>query len=293
MQRAVPWLLLALIVSAMPALAATLPQPDGADLTIDGPAERLVTLSPHLAELVYAAGAGHRLLATVEYSNYPEPAAALPRIGDAFRIDAERILAFRPDLVIAWQSGNPPAAIEQLGRLGLAVWSVEIREPGAIADVMEQIGAAAGTSGQAERAARDFRQRLQDLAARNRDAPSIRYFYQADRDPLFTLAGDHLVSKGLALCGGENIFADVTGLAVQISHEAVMAADPDAILAPYIEGQPPPLAHWKRWGTMKAVRNDALYLLPADKVSRATPRWLDSMELGCNLMHGFREQHTP
>jgi iron complex transport system substrate-binding protein len=293
MQRAVLWLLLALAAPVAQGQGSTLVQADGSKLALAQPAQRLVTLSPHLAELVYAAGAGDHLLATVEYSNYPQEAADLPRIGDAFRIDVERILAYRPDLVIAWQSGNPPAALQQLRDLGLAVWSVEIREPHAIADTVLQIGEAAGTPGQANRAADRFRQRLTALVERYQGAPRIRYFYQADRDPLFTLAGDHLVSKGLALCGGENIFAEVKGLAVQISHEAVMAADPEAILAPYIEGQPPPLAHWQNWSTMHAVQAGALYRLPADKVSRATPRWLDSMELACNLMHGSTEQRTP
>ena len=278
-------LLLSGWISPLRGEAIDLPQPDNSQLTLPQPTTRVITLAPHLAELVHVAGAGETLLASVEYSDYPPAVAELPRIGDAFRIDVERILDLRPDLIISWESGNPPAAINQLRSLGLSVWEVEIREPDEIAQSLIWIGLATGSQKIANAAAEDFRTRLASLARQYENVPSKPYFYQADDMPLFTLAGDHLVSKGLALCGGENIFADLSGLALQVSHEAVLAANPEAILAPYIEGRPPPLEHWNRWQDLTAVRNQALFLLPADQVSRATPRWLDSMDLACNLLH--------
>ncbi|MDX1381546.1 MAG: helical backbone metal receptor, partial [Xanthomonadales bacterium] len=115
-----------------PAVSSTgivLAQADGGTLRLTAPAGRIVTLSPHLAEGLYAAGAGDRLVATVEYSGFPPAAAVLPRVGDAFRLDIERIVALRPDLVVAWDTGNPRPAVAQLRALGLPVWSVEIRRP--------------------------------------------------------------------------------------------------------------------------------------------------------------------
>ena len=131
-----------LLTSVTAGADVSLSQADGSVLELKAPAEKLVTLSPHLAELVFAAGAGRHLIATVEYSEYPEGAAEIPRIGDAFRIDVERVLSLRPDLVIGWDSGNPRQAMDQLGSLGIPVWRVEIREPDEIAEVIEAIGAA-------------------------------------------------------------------------------------------------------------------------------------------------------
>jgi len=266
----------------------TLTQADGGTLELDAPAQRLVTLSPHLAELVFAAGAGDRLVATVEFSNYPEAALRLPRVGDAFRLDLEAIVAHRPDLVIAWGSGNPAAAQAQLRRLGLRVWSLEIRTPDGIGAALRDIGAAAGTPGPAGAVAGAFDARLAELARRHAGSAPLDYFYQVDAHPLFTINGEHLISQGLALCGGRNVFASEPGLAFQVGHEAVLGADPDAVFAPSADGRPDPLTHWREWPSLAAVRNDALFPLPADTVSRATPRWLDSLELACRQLDGLR-----
>lgn len=270
----------------------TLEQADGARLSLPAPATRLVTLSPHLTELVFAAGAGELLVATVAYSDYPLDARDVPRIGDAFRLDAEGILARRPDLVIAWDSGNPQAAVGQLRDLGLTVWSVEIREPHEIADVLEAIGTATGRTESARTEAGQVRQRLERLVRRYDRAEPIDYFYQVGVKPLFTINGEHLIARGLALCGGRNIFAGESGLAFQVGYEAVIVADPDALIAPQTEGAPDPLAAWREWPAMRAVRRDALFLLPADPVSRATPRFLDSLELACTLLDDLRKHNN-
>lgn len=286
--------LVALVLSgtALPAGASDihLPQADGSPLRLAAPAERIVTLAPHLAEGVFAAGAGPRLLATVEYSEYPPAAADMPRIGDAFRLDIERIVALQPDLVIAWDSGNPRQAVAQLRDMGLAVWSVEIRTPAGIADFIEDVGRATDRSAAAKPVARELRRRLADLGARYEGATPVSYFYQVDVKPLFTINGEHLISRGLALCGGVNIFASEPGLAFQTSRESVIVADPRALLAPFLDGEADPLAAWRAWPGMRAVREEALLLLPADEISRATPRFLDSLELACKLMHGLRER---
>jgi len=279
-------------VSATTLLAheQSLIQADGSILDFSGTADRIITLSPHLTEIVFAAGAGDRLIATVEYSDYPQAANEVPRIGDAFRIDVERILAFRPDLVIAWDSGNPAAAISQLRSLGIAVWSVEIDEPEEIANALESLAGLIGQEQPALSASDDIRRRLTALSRRYLDVEPLRYFYQIGTRPLFTVNGDHLISKGLERCGGRNIFSDEPGLAFQVSYESVIVADPDALFAPWQEHSPNPLTTWQDWPSLKAVSHQALFLLPADPVSRATPRFLDSLELACKLLHQLRGQ---
>lgn len=267
----------------------SLDQADGSALLLEAPAERIVTLSPHLTELVFAAGAGKRLLATVEYSDYPAAASEIPRIGDAFRLDIERIASLQPDLVIAWSSGNPQQAIAQISSLGVPVWSVEIRSPEEIAGALESIGRATGSEGAAGAEANRIRDRLQRISSQYAGAPILEYFYQVGARPLFTLNGSHLVSKGLRLCGGSNIFEEEPGLAFQVSFESIIVADPDAVFAPYLEGAADPLADWREWSAMRAVQTNALFLLPADSISRASPRFLDSLEFACKLLHSLRE----
>jgi len=270
----------------------TLDQADGSALLLAAPATRIVTLSPHLAELVFAAGAGDRLVATVEYSDYPETALDLPRIGDAYRLDAELIVALRPDLVIAWDSGNPRPAVAQLRSLGLPVWSIEIREPAEIAETLDAIGMATGHESTARQESEAFRQRLNKLSLDYQNAEPLNYFYQIGEKPLFTINGDHLISKGLRMCGGNNVFGQEPGIAFQVGYESVIVANPDVLFAPFLEGSEDPLSAWREWPAMKAVRQDALFLLPADEVSRATPRFLLALEMACKLLDDLRERET-
>jgi iron complex transport system substrate-binding protein len=266
-----------------------LEQADGSSLALAAPATRIVTLSPHLTELVFAAGAGDRLIATVEYSEHPEAAADIPRIGDAFRLDIERIITLHADLVIAWGSGNPRAALDQLQSLGIPVWSVEIREPDEIAGILEAIGTVTGRPERANFEGKKIREQLTNLSRQYAGVDLLDYFYQVGEKPLFTINGDHLISKGLNLCGGHNVFDTEPGLAFQVGYESVIVANPDALFAPYLEDMPDPLAAWRDWPAMQAVRQDALFLLPADPISRATPRFVDSLELACKLLHSLRE----
>lgn len=281
-------LLLALAPVAAWPVGILLTQADGSELRLDKPASRLVTLSPNLAELVYAAGAGETLLATVEYSQYPEAAAGLPRVGDAFRLDIEGILARRPDLVLAWDSGTPRGAVDQLRSLGITVWSIEIREPREIAVVLREIGHATESGSVADKRAERILQRLEALAARYADVRRLDYFYQVDAHPLYTINGEHLISQGLALCGGDNIFADQAGLAFQVAHESVIVANPHALIAPSLPDGADPFSAWREWPAMQAVAGGALFTLDADRISRATPRWLESIETACGLLHGLR-----
>ena len=280
---------LVLFSTALPA-SVHLKQADGTALTLERQAVRVITLAPHLTELAFAAGAGNQLIATVEFSEYPPAAAALPRIGDAFRLDLERILALGPDLVIAWQSGNPQQAISRLQSLGIPVWTIEIRRPQQIAATLEQIGRATGNADAAHAAAQRARQKLARLSKRYAGRGPVSYFYQVASNPLYTINGDHLISRGLALCGGQNIFEQQPGLAPQVSREAVIAADPQALLAASGPGQQDPLAPWRDWPGVRAVSHQAMILLPADEISRATPRMLDALATACAMLDRVREE---
>lgn len=277
-----------LITAQVSFAAITLVQANGETLTLPAPAERIITLAPNLAELVFAAGAGEQLKAVVEYSNFPAQVEHIPRIGDAFRIDLERIIELEPDLVIAWKSGNPQAALQKLEQLGITVWQVEITRPEEIADAVENISRAAGTQAVGQARALQLRGKLADLRHQNADKPPVDYFYQIAPRPLFTINGQHIISRSLEVCGGLNIFSGLPTLAPQISRESVILANPLAMIAPEISGEPQALAVWQDWPRLQAVQNKTMLYLPADEISQATPRLLDSIDLACKLLDQVR-----
>ena len=267
----------------------SLPQANGEPLTLAAPAERIITLAPNLAELVFAAGAGSHLEAVVEYSNFPSQVGQIPRVGDAFRIDLERIIEFEPDLVIAWKSGNPQTALQKLQQLGMNVWQVEITRPEEIAVVVENISVAAGTQDRGLPVARYLRDRLEQLKQNNAGKTTVDYFYQISARPLYTINGEHIISRSLEICGGHNVFSDLPALAPQISREAVVLVNPQAMIAPHVHGDPPELAVWQTWPQLQAVQNRAMLYLPADEINQATPRLLDSIDLACKLLDDVRK----
>jgi len=269
--------------------AISLPQANGETLTLSAPAKSIITLAPNLAELVFAAGAGDRLRAVVEYSNFPAKVTQIPRIGDAFRIDLERILEINPDLVIAWKSGNPQTALRELERLGITVWQIEISRPEEIAEAVDNISRAAGTHAVGQVVAQRLRNKLTGLKQQNVGKDTVGYFYQIAARPLYTINGQHIISRSLEVCGGLNIFSNLQSLAPQISRESVILANPQTMIAPEISGDPPALAIWQDWPQLQAVHNQNLLYLPADEVSQATPRLLDSIELACKLLDDVRQ----
>ncbi len=266
----------------------TLMQPSGESLSLAAPADSIITLAPNLAELVFAAGAGDRLKAVVEYSNFPAAVARIPRVGDAFRIDLERIVELDPDLVIAWKSGNPQPALQKLQQMGITVWQIEITKPEEIADAVESISRAAGTETEGEAEALNLRNRLAALKQQNAGKSRLDFFYQISSRPLYTINGQHIISRSLAICGGHNVFADLPALAPPISRESVISANPQLMIAPEIPDQPPALLAWQEWPQLKAVQAGSLFYLPADEINQATPRLLDSVELACKYFDKVR-----
>jgi iron complex transport system substrate-binding protein len=267
----------------------TLPQANGDTLSLPAPAKRIITLAPNLAELIFAAGAGDRLTAVVEYSNFPAYVAEIPRVGDAFRIDLERIIELEPDLVIAWSSGNPQTALQKLEQLGITVWQVEISQPEEIATVVQNMSIAADTQDLGLSTARHLHDKLEQLRRDNAGKAVVEYFYQISAKPLYTINGQHIISRSLEICGGRNIFSNLPTLAPPISRESVILANPQAMIAPQVDGEPPQLDVWRDWHRLQAVQNQHMLYLPADEINQATPRLLDSIELACKLLDKVRE----
>jgi iron complex transport system substrate-binding protein len=261
----------------------------GATIRLAQPARRIVSLAPHITENLYAAGAGAKLVGAVEYSDYPAAAKRVRRVGDYMRPDLETIVALKPDLVLTWQSGNADASITKMKALGLNVYQSQPNRLDDIPANIEAIGRLAGSETIANAAANAFRQRLAKLYAQYGKQPSVPLFYQAWHQPLLTVGGDQIISDAIRLCGGTNIFAKLPSMAPSVSIEAVLAADPEAIVASGMGYDTPVgLNDWKRWKKLTATARGNLFFVPADLMQRATPRLLDGAEMLCRHLETAR-----
>ena len=260
--------------------AVTLTGADGHTLTLHAPATRIVSLAPDLTELTYDVGAGDALVGTSRYSDHPIAAKQLPRIGDAFRFDIERIVALRPDLVLAWQSGTPESAIERLRALKLPVLVIGTHRLADVAGNLELIGRATGYEAEARAAAHAFLVGLEKLRRQYANRPPVRVFYEISATPLYTVGGNQIISRIIELCGGRNIFADLTAPAAAVSMGSVLVRDPQAVVTGDDPGAAARLAAWLRWPDVSAVRHRNLFVVNNALVS-ATPRLLQGGQRLC------------
>ncbi len=265
----------------------------GNAVVLAAPARRVVSLAPHLTELMYAAGAGERMVGALQYSDFPPAAKRLPRVGSEASIDLEALVALRPDLVIAWPNAGSARAVERIAALGIPVFRSEPRELEDIARTLETLGRLAGTDAAAAAAARAFRARAGDIARRHASRSPVRVFYQVWDRPLITVSGDHVISKAMRLCGGENVMADLPALAPEIDRERVLRADPEAIVASGADGARPAwLDAWRAFPELAAVRGDNLYAIRPELLQRHTPRLLDGADELCRILDAVRARRT-
>jgi len=262
----------------------------GQQLTLTTPARRIISLAPHITELLFAAGAGHYIVGAISHSDYPPEALDIPRIGDHSGLDMEAILGLQPDLIIAWPSGNPKAALQKLQQLGIHIYHAEPRRLDDIPHSIEQLGRLTATTAQASNNARNFRQRLADLRQRYAGSTPVRVFFQVWEQPLLTINGQHLISDVIQLCGGRNIFAELPTLAPQVTIEAVIQANPAVILSG--NKNTATLQHWQRWKGLDASHNGHLYAIEPENISRHSPRILQGAQQICELLEQVRQSRA-
>ena len=265
----------------------------GVTLTLAAPAKRVVSLAPHITETLYAAGAGDTVVAAVSYSDYPEAALALPRVGSYDSISYESVVAMKPDLVVAWRSGNGTEAVERLRELGLTVYVEEPRSLEDVAHSLRLFGVLTGRDASAELAAQDYLRELGELRNQYADQKALSVYYQIWNEPLLTLNGEHLISDVVRLCGGKNVFAEAIALVTRISVESVIRADPQVIIASGMDmARPEWLDDWRKWDAMTAVANDQLYFVPPDILQRHTPRIMLGARALCEQMDRARAHYA-
>lgn len=254
-------------------------------------ARRIVSLAPHITETLFAAGAGERIVGAVDFSNYPLAARRIARIGSYAQVDLERVAALQPDLIVAWQSGNAAAHLERLRAFGFPIYFSQANRIEDIAIEIERLGVLAGTAAVANGAAESFRRRLAGLHRRYGSRPRVRTFYQIWKHPLMTVGRQQIISDVIQLCGGTNVFGGLDTMAATVGVEAVIAADPEAIVASGMdEARPEWLDDWLRWPTITAVARGNLFFVPPDLIQRHTPRLLEGAERLCQHLETARSR---
>lgn len=281
----------AIILSTATALAQTVSVRDdaGREMRLTQPARRVVALAPNLVELAYAAGGGAALVGAIRYSDYPPAAKKLPRIGDAFALNLERIAQLKPDLVLVWRSGLPERQRDQLHALGVPLYESEIRNVDDIALTLQRFGVLFGTQDTADATASGLRRRWAALKARYATRTPVRVFYQLWQQPLMTINGEHLITQAISACGGVNVFAALPTLTPTVGWEAVVQADPQLVASARIDdaSRAPP-GRWRELPQIDAVKNGRFALLPPDLLDRMGPRFVDGAQLLCEAIDKAR-----
>jgi len=262
----------------------------GATVTLAAPARRIVSLAPHATELLFAAGAGNRIVGVMSDSDFPSAATRIPIVGNVNALDLEHILSLRPDLIVTWPY-TTPAQVGLLRAQGIAVYTTDPRTIDGIAVDLERLGSLVGNADIAKEAVRRFRARLAASAERAAGKRVVRVFYQVSNVPLYTVGGGHLITQALTQCGAQNVFAPLALPAPEVGVEAVLNARPDAIVAGTAGAVAPSwLDEWRRWRELPAVRANNLFVVDANLLHRSGPRFAEGVEQLCDVVERARAQ---
>lgn len=271
--------------------AVTVHDDAGNAVTLDKPAMRVISMAPHVTETLFAAGGGSRIVGAVNYSDYPEAAKSIPRIGSNREIDMERVISMKPDLIVAWMHNNSERQIEMVRKLGVPVFLSDPQKLEGIPDNVARLGQLMGTQTVADPAAAELRRQLASLRSRYAGRPTVRTFYQVWDKPLYTLSGRHIITDALRLCGGENIFDKLTVTAPIVSIESVLQADPEAVFGT-AEKNYGGVNLWKPYASLTATRKDNLFTVDGNLLNRAGPRMIAGTAVLCEKLELARQHRS-
>ena len=253
----------------------------GTAVLLAEPAGKIVSLSPHLTELLFSLGVGDRIEATVDFSDYPEAALKIPRLGNAFSVSVEAVIEQSPDLIVAWMTGGNHRTFEQLRALGYPVFVNEASSLVDIAAAVQQLGVLVGKPRRGRELAEDFKVGLERLKQSNRDADSPKVFFQISDAQLYTVNSQHLIGRAIEICGAENIFSDVEFFVPMVSYESVVERNPDFLVvsSPYPEYKSVWNERWENLGWSGRVRT-----IDASLITRPSLRMLEGIKVLCETI---------
>lgn len=246
--------------------------------------QRIISMTPHITELLFAIGAGPQVIGIDDASDWPADVNHLPRVAHYQSINTERLLALRPDLVVLWD-GSQRLLQTQLQQLGVSVVMLHSQHLTDLAPNLRQLGTLTGHPAQAGALAHQVEQRLLALQQQYRSRPPVRLFFQLWNPPLTTIARGGWVQEAVELCGGDNPFAHSITAYPQVDVEQVIRSAPQLIVTVQNAAA---LAAWQQWPMLPAVQHHQLKTLSPDRLQRLTPRILDGIDELCRVMDGAR-----
>ena len=285
--------LAALLLLPLAARAQTAPlqivDDAGQKVTLAQPAQRIVTLAPHLTELAFAAGAGDAVAAVSRFSNYPQAALSRPIVGDAFTVDYEALAKLKPDLILVWGSGTAARTKTKLRSLGMPVFEIEIRNVAGLADTLRKIGHLAGTEAVAQARAKALEADWARLKDDYDKATPVRVFFQVSDAPLMTISGKHLISSAIRACGGVNVFSELPTLTATVSWEIAVQRDPELVVTAGSSSEAADPGRWAQFARVSATRHDEFAHIDGDLIARSGPRFLVGARELCDAIARARE----
>ncbi len=247
--------------------------------------ERIISLAPHITELLFSVGAGNEVVGVMSFSNYPEAANSIPIIGSHDKLNYEQIISLQPTLALGWQGGNSSDAMDRLRDLGIRVESYAPHTLEDVGESLRWIGEISGHKEEGEAAAQNYFNRLEALREMHLSHPGISVYYQIWHEPQMTVNGQHLITDVIQMCGGSNIFSDAIPLVPKVSMESILQRNPEVIVMAGVPGeQPERINRWQRWTALDAVQKDNLFEVHPDLLHRHSARILDGAEALCSAL---------
>ena len=269
----------------VPAQAVTVIDSNGSTVRLEQAAKRIIALAPHAVENVFSAGAGDRLVGVVDFSDYPEQAKSIPIVGGYQKLNIEKVIELKPDLIITWESGSSHTNNARLKEFGFTVYENNPIELEDVAKTIKDIGILAGTSDTANAVADHYLEELKRYKQHNKDKEPVGLFYQVWNSPLRTISGQHIISDAMRVCGGVNIYHDEIAVAPVINIESIIERDPEVIIASGMSSARPEwLDDWKKWQVLQAVKKDNLFFVHPDHIQRHTVRLLFGIKSICEQL---------
>jgi iron complex transport system substrate-binding protein len=268
-----------------PAFANDIVDDAGNKIKLTHPAQRVISLAPDLTEILFAIGAGTKIIGVVSGSDYPSAAKNIPVVASYNSIDIEKIRLLHPDFIVAWAETR---YLTQLKKLKVPIYLSHQYKLMDVATTLQKLGSLLGTEKKANESAEKYLEQYQALKEKYANQKKLMVFYQVWPNPLMTITKNSWINEAISLCGGENIFANLYGVAPEVNVEAVIAANPDVIIG--TDAANDGMRQWQAWHELNAIKNHNTYFIHADLIERAGPRILDGVLEVCQSLSLARKQ---
>jgi len=260
----------------------------GREVTLPRQPARVIALAPSITEIVYALGRENTLVGATIYSDYPEEANKLPRVGSYIHLDLEKIVALKPDLCIAVKDGNPKETVLRIEKLGIPVFAVNPDGFDSVITAVDKIGEILGATKKATAIVTDMTKRMKKVTSFTSsiaDKPGV--FFQIGISPIVSTGSGTFLHELIELSGGKNLAAGSKSYP-RFSKEQVLAMNPDVIIITSMarsEIFQQVKNDWESWQDLAAVKKNRVHIVNSDILDRPTPRLVDGLEMLTAVIH--------